>query len=211
MGDRFSRFYRMLADPLLPRSRVLIGLLVIPLALSFALPLWHMDFRAPQYPQGLSLDIFSYTIEGDVQEINTLNHYIGMKSIDKANLSDLDWLPFAISAFSVLCLRVAVVGDFRALIDLWVGFAYFSTFSLIRFVYRLYIFGHNLDPKAPISVDAFTPAILGTKQIANFTTISMPAGGTVALAVFAVGLTAALAWNAVGLGDGSAGEPRRSP
>jgi len=201
MGDRFDRFYHMLAKPLLPWSRVLIGLLAIPLALSFVLPLWRMDFKAPQYPQGLSLDIFSYTIEGDVQEINTLNHYIGMNRIDKASLSDLDWLPFAISALTLLCLRVAVVGDFRSLIDLWVGFAYFSAFSLARFVYRLYIFGHNLDPKAPISVDPFTPAIFGTKQIANFTTISLPAGGTVALTLFAAGLTAALVWNAVGLSE----------
>ena len=67
---------------------------------------------APQYPQGLTLDIYAHKVEGgrngaDIQEINTLNHYIGMKHLDRAQLSDLDWLPFG---FGVLALdRKSVV------------------------------------------------------------------------------------------------------
>jgi len=200
MGARLDSFYSMLSRPLLLRSRVVLGLLSLPLLASFALPLWRMDFLAPQYPNGLALDIFSYTIEGDLQEINTLNHYIGMEVIDQVSLSDLDWIPFAIGALFFLCLRVAAVGDFRSLIDLVVIFVYFSVFSMARFVYRLYVFGHHLDPKAPITVEPFTPAFLGTKQIANFTTVSWPAAGTFAIGVFALGLVAILVWNALALG-----------
>ena len=39
--------------------------------------------------------------------------------------------------------------ELRSLIDLCVSFGYFSVFSMARFVYRLYVFGHDLDPRAP--------------------------------------------------------------
>jgi copper chaperone NosL len=188
-------FYRHLSRPLLLRSRVLLALLVVPLGLSFTAPLWNIHMLAPQYPDGLDLEIYAHTIGGDVQEVNTLNHYIGMAHIDRASLSDLDWIPFAIGALIVLTLRVAAIGENRSLVDLFVLFAYFSAFSMGRFAYKLYVFGHNLDPKAPFTVEPFTPALLGTKQIANFTTTSLPQAGTLWVGVFGVGLLVVLTWN----------------
>jgi hypothetical protein len=195
MNRIFEAFYRHLSRPLLLRSRILLALLVVPLGLSFTAPLWNIHMLAPQYPDGLDLDIYAHTVDGDVQEVNTLNHYIGMDRIDRASLSDLDWIPFAIGALIVLTLRVAVIGENRSLVDLVVLFVYFSAFSMGRFAYKLYVFGHNLDPRAPFTVEPFMPALLGTKQIANFTTTSMPQGGTLWVGVFAVGLLVVLAWN----------------
>lgn len=195
MSERFQIFDRILDGPLVTRSRLLLAALVLPLALSLSAPLWVMYFAAPQYPDGLSLEIFAHTVEGDVQEINTLNHYIGMTRIDRASLSDLDWIPFGIGLLILLVLRVAAIGDVRALIDLSVLFLYFSAFSFARFVYKLYVFGHDLDPKAAITMEPFMPGVLGTKQIANFTTTSLPAGGSVWLGLFGLGLAAALCWN----------------
>jgi len=188
-------FQRALGEPLVQSSRLLLALLVLPLGLAFTAPLWRMDFGAPQYPQGLHLRISAHTVEGDINEINTLNHYIGMHRIDRAELSDLDWIPFGLGALALLCLRVAAIGDLRSLVDLCVLFVYFSGFSFARFVYKLYVFGHSLDPMAAISVDPFTPAILGTKQIANFTTTSLPGLGSVWLLLVAVGLAAVFGWN----------------
>jgi len=195
MSERLDRFFRMMGRPIVFRSRIVLGLLVIPLAVTFSVPLWRMHFEAPQYPKGLHLEIYAHTVDGDVTEINTLNHYIGMAPINRAALSDLDWIPFALGALILLCLRVAALGDLRSLIDLFVLFTYFSAFSLARFAYRLYVFGHDLDPHAPFTVEPFTPAILGTKQVANFTTTSLPAAGSWMIGVFAVGLVAVLAWN----------------
>lgn len=190
-----DRFQRNLTRPLVWPSRIVLALLVLPLALSFTAPLWKIHMVAPQYPKGLDLEIYSHTVDGDIQEVNTLNHYIGMARIDRASLSDLDWIPFGIGAILLLTLRVAVLGDNRALVDLTAMFLYFSVFSMGRFVYRLYVFGHNLDPHAPFTVEPFTPAILGSKQIANFTTTSLPQAGTLFIGVFALGLFAVLAWN----------------
>jgi len=186
---------RTLREPLVPRSRLVLVALVAVLALSLWAPLWSMHFKAPQYPKGLHLSVYAYTVTGDIHEINTLNHYIGMKHIDRAELSDLDWIPFGIGILALLCLRVAALGDLRSLVDLSVLFLYFSAFSGARFVYKLWVFGHDLDPKAAITVDPFTPAVLGTKQIANFTTTSLPAAGSFWLVAFGLGIAAVLLWN----------------
>jgi hypothetical protein len=191
----WSTVDRTLRQPLVPRSRIVLAVLVVALGLSLTAPLWSMDFAAPQYPEGLQLSIYAHTVTGDINEINTLNHYIGMHRIDRAELSDLDWIPFGIGILALLCLRVAAIGDLRSLVDLSVLFVYFSAFSGARFVYKLWVFGHDLDPKAAITVDPFMPAVLGTKQIANFTTTSLPAGGSVWLLAFGAGLGVVLLWN----------------
>ena len=195
MSDLYRRFDRALAGSLAGRSRLLLAALVLPLLLSLQAPLWTMSFGAPQYPGGLELRIFAHTVTGDVNEINTLNHYIGMQRIDRASLSDLDWIPFGIGVLVLLCLRVAAIGNLRSLVDLTVLSLYVGAFSFARFVYKLYVFGHELDPKAAITVDPFMPGVLGTKQIANFTTTSLPAAGTLWLGAFGLGLVGILAWN----------------
>jgi hypothetical protein len=155
---------------------------------------------APQYPKGLELDIYAYTIEGgnggqDLNEINTLNHYIGMKKLEKVNFTDLEWIPFAIGVLALLALRVAAIGDVRSLVDLAVLTVYFGLFSAARFAFMLYAYGHNLDPRAPIRMEPFTPAILGTKQIANFSTASYPRGATWLLALFGAVVAGLAAWH----------------
>ncbi len=190
-----EQFDRSLGGGLVLGTRWALLALIVPLLLGFSAPLWHLQMNAPQYPGGLGLDIFAYTVSGDVSEVNKLNHYIGMASIDRGALSDLDWIPFAIGALALLALRVAAVGDLRSLIDLIVLFGYFSAFSMARFYYKLYFFGHNLDPTAPFKMDPFTPPILGTKQIANFTATSFPGGGSFWIGIFALGLFVVLALN----------------
>jgi hypothetical protein len=200
MRHPIQKFYEFLAQPIFFPARVMLVMLSIPLVLSFTEPLWRIDLSAPQYPKGLWMEIYSYQVtSGDdgqhMQEINTLNHYIGMSPIDRAALSDLDWLPFAIGALVLLTLRCAVVGDVRSLLDLLVVTAYVSAFGMGRFAYKLYVFGHNLDPRAPVKVEPFTPAILGTKKIANFTTTSLPQGGSYLLGAFATGLFFIVVWH----------------
>ncbi|MBZ4414997.1 hypothetical protein [Myxococcus sp. RHSTA-1-4] len=200
MRQPLRKFYAFLDQPLFPRARVALALLVVPLLLTFTAPLWRIDLSAPQYPDGLFMDIWSYKLEGGgdgqhIQEINTLNHYIGMRPIDRAALSDLDWLPFAVGGLVLLALRVAALGNVRSLMDLAVLTAYVSLFGLGRFAYKLYVFGHELSPTAPVKVEPFMPVLLGTKQIANFTTASYPLLGSLYLGLFATGVVALTAWH----------------
>jgi len=182
-------FFEFLDVPLTMRTRVVLAGLVVVLILSFLFPLWRISMVAPQYPDGLYLDIYSYKLEAgnegrDLKEINILNHYIGMRPITRDELQDLDWLPFGIGVLIILCLRVAVLGNIRSLVDYSMLTGYVLTFAFIRFIYMLYDFGHSLDPKAPLNVEPFTPAILGAKKVANFTTYSSPLMGGVLLTVF---------------------------
>jgi len=202
MHDALPKFYRFIQEPIRLRTRLVLVALVVPLLLSFGAPLWRISMKAPQYPEGLSLDIYAHKVEGghegkDIQEINTLNHYIGMAPINRAALADLDWIPFAIGALMILTLRVAAIGDVRSLIDLAVVTLYFSLFSLFRFVYKLYILGHDLDPRAPVTVAPFMPAVFGSKQIANFRVTSLPRGASFCMALFALGVAALAIWHLV--------------
>ncbi|MBZ0116773.1 MAG: hypothetical protein K8H88_07255 [Sandaracinaceae bacterium] len=202
MKNPIRKLYDFLDTPLLPWSRPILALLVVPLILSFWVPLWRISMEAPQYPRGLWLDIYSYTIEGGnegqhLQEINTLNHYIGMRALRVEDFADLDWLPFALGVLVMLTLRVAAIGHVSSLVDLSVVVGYVLAFAGARFVYTLYVYGHDLDPEAPVEVEPFTPVILGTKQIANFTTHSMPSAGTYLIGVFFLGLVGVLVYHLI--------------
>jgi len=202
LRQSLDAFYAFLDRPLRLRSRPVLALLVIPLVLTFMFPLWRISMVAPQYPDGLYVDIYAHKVDGghkghDIVEINELNHYIGMKPIDRASLTDLDWIPFALGVLIVLTLRTAVIGNVRSLIDLTVVTGYVGLFALARFVYRLWFFGHSLDPDAAIKLPPFTPAIIGKKQVANFATESWPQGGAICVGVFLLGVLAILIWHLV--------------
>lgn len=194
-----DKFYAYLDTPIRMPVRFILAALIVPLLLSYVTPMWRISMYAPQYPKGLYLNIYSYKLaagnEGQhLQEINTLNHYIGMKHLDRTELSDLDWLPFGFGLLALLALRVAAIGTTRSLIDLTVINLYVCTFAFARFIYRLYLYGHDLAPDAPVKVEPFTPAIFGTKQIANFTTHSFPAIGGYLIFLYAAGVTLLTAW-----------------
>lgn len=193
MRDALPKFYEFLDRPLYLWSRPLLAALVVPLLLGFWFPLWRIHMLAPQYPNGLTVDIYAYKLESgnegrDLPEINTLNHYIGMRHLDRAEMGDLDWIPFALGALALATLRVAAVGNIRSLVDLCVLATYVFGFAFARFVFKLYTFGHTLSPDAPVKVPPFTPAIFGTKQIANFLTTSLPHAGAILGGVFAAGV-----------------------
>lgn len=166
-----------------PLSRLLILIAVLCLAASFFFPLWHINLVAPQYRDGLDLWIYAYQLVGgnegqDLVEINLLNHYIGMQEIHEADFFEMQIIPFALGIFILLGLRAIVFGRMSNLIDHLVLFGYFALFSLAAFVHRLYSYGHDLDPRAPIDVEPFWPTLVGTKQIANMTQTSLPGGAS---------------------------------
>jgi len=194
MSNALNAFYRFLDEPIFPWARLTLALLTIFVGLSFTAPMWHIRMTAPQYPEGLDLYIYSYKIDGgndgnDVQEINVLNHYIGMAPLDRASLTDLDWMPFLFAGMIILALRTAVIGKVGSMVDLLVLTTYAGIFGFGRLYFKLYTFGHNLDPRAPVTVDPFMPVMWGQKQIANFLTEAGPGLGTLYVAIFATGLT----------------------
>ncbi|PWT95741.1 MAG: hypothetical protein C5B55_00900 [Blastocatellia bacterium] len=180
-------------QPLMLKSRVLILVAVLVLVPTFFFPLWNMSFYSNQYTDGLVMHIYSYQLEGgktanrdDLREINSLNHYIGMRPLLESDFSEFTWVPLVIGLLMILALRAMVIGKMSNLVDVFVLFTYFGLFSLWSFYHRLYMYGHNLDPTASIKVQPFTPPVFGSKQIANFMVNSFPGFASYALISFAV-------------------------
>ncbi len=201
MAEFLNRSNRFLDMRLALWPRVLTVLSAGVLALTLTQPLWNMTMFAPQYGDGLRLDINVNGLEGgnrgqDLREINLLNHYIGMRDLANEDFTEFKWMPFAIGALALLFLRAAVHGRMAALVDALVLFCYFGAFSLWSFGYKLYQYGHTLAPTAPVKVDPFMPPMFGYKQLANFEVYSYPAPGTYLMLATALLLFAALfvAW-----------------
>ncbi len=195
-----AAFPESLNSTVRPRQRLLLAALVVPLCLSFFFPLWRISMKAPQYPRGLHMDIYAYKLDGghdghDVAELNELNHYIGMRKLDRAGVPELGWIPFAFGALALLTFRVAVLGRGRDLVDLSVVICYVTIFFFARFVLMLYRYGHDLDPTAALTLKPFMPVVIGSKQIANFTTQSYPLAGTFLTAIFAAGVVGLTLWH----------------
>lgn len=198
MAPLIDRLDRMLARPLggVTRAALLAGVALLAMAL-FA-PLWKIHLVAQQFPEGLELWIYPSRVVGgnggqDLNEINILNHYIGMRAIEPASFPEMKWIPFGIGAFALVSLRAVMLGRVRTLVDTLVLFLYFGGFALGSFYWRLYMYGHNLDPAAPMDVAPFTPPILGSQQLANFSVTSLPQAGGVLLVVYGLLLATLLA------------------
>jgi hypothetical protein len=188
---------RILASPLGLGPRGLILLAALLLLPAYVSPLWKMTMFAPQYQDGLRLDIYSYKLEGgnrgqDVKEINVLNHYIGMKDLADEDFTEFKWLPFVVGALGLLFVRAVVFGTVGSALDVAVLFVYFSAFSLWSFAYKLWSYGHNLAPTAAVKVPPFMPPLFGGKQLANFEVYSYPGLASYALGAAAAALVAAL-------------------
>jgi copper chaperone NosL len=92
-------------------------------------------------------------------------------------------------------MRAVVMGRIGHLVDLGVLFSYFGAFSLATFAYRLWSYGHHLDPHAPMRIKPFMPVVVGQQQIANFVQTSLPMAGTYCMGLFLVAIVAAIWWS----------------
>lgn len=166
-----------------PGNAVKHALAVVALALiasAFFLPLWTSALSAPQYPEGLSLVVYGNRAEGDLAEIDSLNHYIGMRPLRVEEMPELALWPLGLAAAAA----AALVGSWMrgiparlAKIYLWV----FPISILAVIQFRLHQFGHDLDPSAAFRMDGFTPWVIGPTTVWNFTAWSMPGLGILAL------------------------------
>jgi len=179
-------------------SRLLVGAAALLLMLLYVLPLWHVRLVAPQYPEGLGMHIHIGSVQGatetDLNNINNLNHYIGMQRIESDAIPELRIMPWLVGALAAGALLVAAAGR-RRLLHAWVGaFAALGVAGLVDFWRWEYDYGHNLDlEEAIIKIPgmSYQPPLIGTKQLLNFTASSWPASGGIAAGLaFALGVLA---------------------
>jgi len=173
-----------------PASRLIVLAAALALVALYFVPLWQINLDAPQFPEGIGLLIRINTIDGahpfDLQNINGLNHYIGMKEIHPDSIRELSWMPWILAGLIGWGVLAAAVGR-RWMICAWFGMlALAAVAGLADFYAWGYDYGHNLDAeRAIIKVPGMTyqPPLIGSKKLLNFTAVSMPAlGGWIAIA-----------------------------
>jgi copper chaperone NosL len=176
-------------------SRILLALCGIGLIVVLFVPLWTIDLVAPQYPEGLRLIINPDGLAGNVDIINGLNHYIGMKTLHNEDFVEFKILPYIIGTFAGLFLVVAALGKRKLLNILVVLYILFGVVAMADFYKWEYDYGHDLDPAAAIKVPgmAYQPPLIGYKQLLNFSAYSLPAtGGWIFIIVGAAALGLAI-------------------
>lgn len=161
------------------KSKLLLVLASILLAVSIFIPIWRIDLDAPQYPEGLRLFIYADKLGGNVDIINGLNHYIGMKTLHADDFIEFTILPYLIGFFALLTFITALAGRKRLFYFLFTGFVLFGIIAMADFWRWEYDYGHNLDPTAAIIVPgmAYQPPLIGFKQLLNFGAYSVPSYG----------------------------------
>ncbi len=173
-------------------SRILVAFASGALIAVFFLPAWRIDLFAPQYPEGLTMNIWISGLSGDVEVINGLNHYIGMKPIHENMFPEFKFLPYVVGFFMLLGLLVAVTGRRKFLFAYLVLTGIGGVLAIYDFYKWCKDYGSNLDPKAPIQVPGLTyePPIIGHKRLLNFDAYSFPdIGGWVVIGAGALAFT----------------------
>lgn len=176
-------------------SRAILVLGAVALVAVLRFPMWRIDLDAPQYPEGLRLLIYPDHLGGNVDIINGLNHYIGMKTLHTEDFIEFAILPWIIGFFAAAFLAAAIAGRKKWMNLLFVLFVLFGIVAMIDFWRWEYNYGHNLDPNAAIVVPgmAYQPPLIGFKQLLNFGAYSIPdIGGCIFIGSGILLLTAVL-------------------
>lgn len=153
---------------------------VLGLGTLFLFPMWKITLIAPQYPKGVTMHIHINKLGGEtpavIQNINILNHYVGMKYIEEDSIPELKYFPYVVMAMMVMGLLMAAVDKPK----LYLGWAILLSLLAMAGLYDFYLweydYGHSLSPTAPIKIPgaSFQPPLFGSKQIISFTAISLP-------------------------------------
>ena len=161
------------------RSKVVILIVSIALIAGFFFPIWSISLEAPQYPEGLGMSIWINKITGDLNTINGLNHYIGMKTIEPDSIKELKIMPYLLGFLALAGIFTGIAGR-KKILTLWVLiFVALGIAGGVDFYMWEYDYGHNLNPEAAIKIPGMTyqPPLLGTEQLLNFTATSLPDTG----------------------------------
>jgi hypothetical protein len=182
------------------RKRVLVFRVLIAVGLgllvaSWFAPMWWVSLKAPNYPadtypNGVRIHMHWNRVANGclgqeraevsddegldcVEEMNTINHYIGMEPIERGAQLEFAAAPYLFVAFGLM-----LIASFFYTGRLWWALLVPSIAApfafLADFTFWLWWFGHNLRPWAAFTVKPFMPTVLGEGLVAQFSTFAYP-------------------------------------
>ena len=157
----------------------------------FKFPLWNIMLGAPQYPDPLGMDIYINGIQGvnefDLQNIDGLNHYIGMKTIPKPEeMWEFSMFPKVILGMAILGVIIGILVfiekiSYKFIMGWFLLMSFLGILGMYDFNNWLIDYGSNLDPHAIIKVTnpdgspmSYKPPLLGFQKLLNFDVTSLP-------------------------------------
>jgi len=156
---------------------ILSGLLLVSL---FFFPMWKVTLIAPQYPDGVQMHIYINKIggrtPGTLQNINILNHYIGMKKIEPDSIKELTYFPYIVIFFIAWAIIVGLL-NWKPFYLMWLlVFSIGLMLAMYDFYLWEYDYGHTLASNAPMKFEgeSFQPPLFGSKILLNFVAKSYP-------------------------------------
>lgn len=171
----------------LPKIIFIVG--AVALLGTFLSPIWRITLEAPQYPKGVTMYIWINKLGGDekgtIQNINILNHYVGMKMIEPDSIPELKYFPKVIIGMALLGILLGFVNNNK----FWLGWGILLLLLGALGIYDFYLweydYGHNLADDAPIKVpgQAYQPPLIGSKMLLNFNAISYPSYGSIFIGI----------------------------
>lgn len=160
----------------------------------YKFPLWNIMLGAPQYPNPLGMNIYIQGIEGveefDIQNINGLNHYIGMRTIPKVEeMWEFTVFPIVIGIMVAVGVIIGLLGflgkvSYKWFLGWFILMSILGIMGMYDFNLWLMDYGTNLDPKAIMKLEnldgtpmTYKPPLLGYQKMLNFDVDSWPGPG----------------------------------
>ena len=146
-----------------------------------SLPIWAVSLEAPNYPkeafpEGIPVFFHFDGFSGEVHEMNTINHYVGMDPMWIGGQIERE-----IGIYALLLLSLGIVFFIAYNSKLLSYIMLIPTVLPLLFIadyaYWLYWFGHNLHDWGAFKIKPFMPTVFGDGKIAQFTTHSYPTIG----------------------------------
>ena len=146
-----------------------------------SLPVWYVSLEAPNYPKeafpdGIPVYFHVDGYSGDVHEMNTINHYIGMYPMEHGGNVERSIAPYYLLVATLLMIWYLYYnGKFNSL--LLVPTIIAPILFMGAFTGWLYWYGHNMQEWGAFKIKPFMPTALGDGKVAQFTTHSYPSIG----------------------------------
>ena len=165
-----------------------------------SLPIWSCSLEAPNYPkkafpEGIPVFFHFDGFSGEVHEMNTINHYVGMDPMWVGGQFEREIGIYALLGLSLFMVYFILFNK-RILSYIMIIPAALPLLFIADYSYWLYWFGHNLHDWGAFQIKPFMPTVFGDGKIAQFTTHSYPTiGFYMLLAIGIFSLLALLARN----------------
>ncbi len=165
-----------------------------------SLPIWSCSLEAPNYPKkafpdGIPVFFHFDGFSGEVHEMNTINHYVGMDPMWRGGIIEREIGIYALLSLSLFMIFF-ILYDKKILTKIMIIPASLPILFIADYSYWLYWFGHNLHDWGAFKIKPFMPTVFGDGKIAQFTTHSYPSiGFYLLLAIGFLSLLAILAKN----------------